>query len=773
MRWRFFLSTILMGMAIVVLRPDTAEAQLTISGCKLWFSSSTQVTDPARPERAARIEFRRTDGLPVEVLCENLQVYAREIDWEQADHRLFLRGDVVFQQGGTRIAALVGEVDTETYEGVFESATGTLQLTDRQIDRSLFGSLEPEATFTAARIEKIGPKKYVLTDATFTTCVQPSRRWQVISSKMSFTVDRYAIMRNARLEVKDVPLLYLPVFYYPIQEDDRATGFLMPGYGVGNRRGFTLSNAFFWAINRSQDLTLFHDWFSKSGQGVGAEYRYVGNDGANGDLRVHVINERAIVDELDPTRVIAPAQRSYEVRGHLVRNLPGRLRLSGRADYMTNSTTQQLYQIDFAAFTRRSRYLQGNIVGQWGRFQATAKAERNDIFYGDQISSYRTLPSLNVTAGATPIGRTKVYVGGSVDALRLSTILDLDNPSSAQSIGRVDGSVYMRGGFSLGSAITLRPQVSLRQTRWTARKDPATGVRIEEGLSRTLMEGRLDLTGPTVYRIFDTPGSRWADRLKHVVEPFASIRRISSFDRFDEVIVNDYGVDTIVGGVTQVSYGVTNTLLARVRQVEGEPVAREIARLTVSQRYYSDQRAASFDVGGTSSLGPLTSALPPPSNFTPITISLGVRPSTTVSADFSLDYDTRFNAVRSYRASTVVVQPWFDLSGSWTKQPVIPGLSGYSVPAQSLLLSTRVKKPRGGASVAYSGAFDIANSRVLQHRFGAFYNAQCCGVAVDYAVNNLSHYGLRNDKVFSLSFSLAGIGSFVNPFGVFGNNGRQ
>jgi len=40
-------------------------------------------------------------------------------------------------------------------------------------------------------------------------------------------------------------------------------------------------------------------------------------------------------------------------------------------------------------------------------------------------------------------------------------------------------------------------------------------------------------------------------------------------------------------------------------------------------------------------------------------------------------------------------------------------------------------------------------------------------------VTNLSHYGRRDDKRFSLSFSLAGIGSFVNPLGVFGNNGRQ
>lgn len=774
MRWRFFLSTILMGMAIVVLRPDTADAQFNIPGCKLWYTTSRQVTDPARPERAARVELRRTDGLPVEVLCENLQIYAREIDWEPADHRIFLRGDVVFQQGGTRIAALLGEVDTETHEGVFESATGTLQLTDRQIDRTLFGSLEPEALFTAARIEKVGPKKYVLTDATFTTCVQPSRRWQVISSKMSFTVDRYAIMRNARLEVKDVPLLYMPVFYYPIQEDDRATGFLMPSYGAGNRRGFTLSNAFFWAINRSHDVTFFHDWFSKSGQGVGAEYRNAGEQGAT-NVRVHVINEKAVYDD-DGTSLITPAQRSYEIRGNLSRQLPGRIRVTGNADFVTSAVTQQIYQTDFDAFTRRSRYFRADASGQWGLIRASATASRNDLFYGDLITSTRTLPSVNVTASQTSIasvGRSNIYVGGSLDAVRLTTMLDLDDPTTSRSIARADGNLYLNTAIAFGPALKIRPSVSVRRTEWSKRQDPASGAIVDEPISRTLLSGQVNITGPTFVKIFNTAGNRWVERLKHVIEPSASIKKVSAFDQFDAIVINDYGVDAVVGGLTQINYGISNKLLGRVRQREGEPVTRELLSLDVSQSYYTDQRAASYDQQTGFSLSPGGSLLPPPSNFSPIRISLRMTPTPTVSGSFDVDYDTQFDAVRRYNASASVTQPWLTLSSTWSKQQVIPGLPAYSAPSHSVWFSTQVRRPQRGASVAYSTAIDFANDRFLQHRLGFAYNVQCCGVAMDYSVRNLSHYGLRNDKIFSLSFNLAGIGSFVNPLGVFGNNGRQ
>ena len=36
------------------------------------------------------------------------------------------------------------------------------------------------------------------------------------------------MLTNTLFKVKGVPLLYMPIFYYPVQKDDRATGFLIP-----------------------------------------------------------------------------------------------------------------------------------------------------------------------------------------------------------------------------------------------------------------------------------------------------------------------------------------------------------------------------------------------------------------------------------------------------------------------------------------------------------------------------------------------------------------
>jgi hypothetical protein len=770
---------VVLFLFVALLWSTTASAQsMNIAGCVVDYHDILEIFKPDLLNPAAKTEdkligYRRKDGLPVEVRCPDVQLMAQEIDWDQATQVLTLRDQVVFQQGGTRIAAVRGEFNRKTQRGRFETASGTLQLTDTTTDRTLFGALEPEAYFTATLIEKIGDKTYRLTDATFTTCVQPSRRWQMMMSRLTFTVDRYATMRNARLLVKDVSVLYLPFFYYPIQEDNRATGFLMPGYGSSTYRGFTLSNAFFWAMKRNMDLTLYHDWFAKSGQGYGADYRYVGVGGA-ADVKFHMINEKSLL-AADGTEA-APARKSYRFQGNLNQTLPGRIRVQGRANFFTDVTTQQLYQSDINAFTQRTSSFGLNASGNWGRVSASAQAERTDVYNGLKAASQRTLPRVNLTVSDAAIGPTRIYVGGSLDTVSLVQLPDVDDPDTRASIFRTDGRVSMRTSVALGSALTFRPSFSARRTDWNARRDPETGARIEEPISRQLFEAQLTMSGPTFNRIFNTAGSAWLERVKHVIQPEVTIKRTSAFDKFDEVIPFESGVDLIVGGVTQISYGVRNTLMARVRQVEGASVMQELASLNVQQRYYSDQNAAKYDGLTNTSFGSENTLLPPPSNFSPWSVSLTLTPTPTIGGEFGLEYDTRFNAVRSYRASARVTQPLVELSGTWNKQQVIPGLSGYSDPryaAHTVIFNGRLKKPGGAASVSYATAVDVLNNRFLQHRFGAFYNAQCCGIAMDYVVANYSHLGFRNDKRFSLSFSLAGIGTFVNPLGVFGNNGRQ
>jgi LPS-assembly protein len=775
--YRLFLASSLVAALTIPAAP--AAAQFGPSGCKLVsfaeLGYDTPETDKSLPAGVTKkTKARGSATAPVEIRCGEVLLIARELDHFDPEDKLVARGDVVFQQVGTRITADLAEFNLKTKLGFFANASGTLQLTDKQIDKSLFSNQEPEAIFVADRIEKTGPQSYKLTNAVFSACVQPTRRWEVTASSLSFTVDKYAIMRNAVMRVKDVPMLYLPFFYYPIQEDGRATGFLMPSYGQSSFRGFTLSNAFFWAIARNMDATLYHDWFTSSGQGYGADYRFIGGQNSQGDARFYVINEKATF--ADDGTLITPGRKSYEVRGNITQSLPGRIRVQAQADYFTDVTTQQLYQVDLASFSRRARYLRAEATANYGRLRLWVQAERNDVLYGSSsIASLRHQPRTNISLAQSPLFGTKISFSASVDTTHAVRYEDVSNAASRLDMFRSDASATLRVPIRLGSALNFDSSVSVRQTDWDISKDPVTGALVDIPLTRRLVETRLRMTGPVFTRIFNTPGNGYAERFKHVIEPFITVQRTSAFNLFKQVVQLD-GVDTILGGVTSVTYGIRNSLIARVRGTDGPPEYPEVLSLDLTQTYYSDKLAAQYDQQYQTSFNNLYAYSPPPGNLSPIRLALNFSPSQDLNGRFGLEYDTKFKTVRSYTASFNTTRNLFDLNANWSKRQYIPGLIGFDNPLSAdhfLAGAVRLRRPGGGGSIGYSTTYDVLRERMLQQRFTGFFNAQCCGFAFDYAVTNLSHLGLRNDKRFSISLSLAGIGSFTNPLGVFGNNGIQ
>ena len=194
----------------------------------------------------------------IRVDCDQMQFFADYAEVNRDRGHVSARGNVLFISGGNRITASRMEFDTNARTGTFYDAYGIINLGERA-DRSMFGTQEPDAMFWGREVQKVGPRKYRINDGGFTTCVQPTPRWEVSSGTLILNLDDYAILTNSVFKVKGVPLLYLPVFYYPIQEDDRATGFLMPIYGNSTVKGQSLTIPFFWAIGRSHDATLSYE----------------------------------------------------------------------------------------------------------------------------------------------------------------------------------------------------------------------------------------------------------------------------------------------------------------------------------------------------------------------------------------------------------------------------------------------------------------------------------------------------------------------------------
>jgi len=315
--------------------PATARAQDPLAGCKGYNAQNLQLKWLEKNHAVAE----GTADAPAQIDCEDLQLMADHLESFQDDGRVVATGHVVYVSGKNRIYAERMEFNTKTRTGTFYQASGNSVLRDAP-DPGMFGTQEPDAFFWGDEIQKIGPKKYRIVRGGFTTCVQPTPRWELSAANITLTLDDYALLKNAVLKVKNVPMFYLPAFYYPIQDDNRATGFLMPIYTSSETRGQQISNQFFWAISRSQDATFFHDWFTRTGTGVGAEYRYLSGIGSGGVIRAYRLNQHQTVFEQNNSTTTLPSQTSYQVNAAVNQNLGRRLRGQG-----TVISAQQILRI--------------------------------------------------------------------------------------------------------------------------------------------------------------------------------------------------------------------------------------------------------------------------------------------------------------------------------------------------------------------------------------------------------------------------------------------
>ncbi|MEO2199498.1 MAG: hypothetical protein ABGY72_25890, partial [bacterium] len=112
---------------------------------------------------------------------ETWEFYADQVDVYGDESRLVATGSVVFTSGGGRVAAERAEFNIDDNTGTFFEARGSTALVEDVVP-SMFGTSEPEMVFWGEIMEKTGPRTYKLTRGGFTSCVQPTPRWEVKAS---------------------------------------------------------------------------------------------------------------------------------------------------------------------------------------------------------------------------------------------------------------------------------------------------------------------------------------------------------------------------------------------------------------------------------------------------------------------------------------------------------------------------------------------------------------------------------------------------------------
>ena len=755
----------------LVMFPGVAEAQQSLPGIDNIVSG--------HQEQAG--ENRYLFSRDVEMTLGDATLYADLVEIFVDQDRMVATGNVTLVQTTNRISAERAEFNYKTKLGTFWGAVG-------------FATIKPEAPrpgaivappvsgqdtdvyFQGDIVEKVGGRKYKITRGGFTTCVQPTPRWRLTSDTIILNIEHYTFLRNAIFSVKGVPMLYTPIMYYPTKKDDRATGFLIPTLGETSLRGESIHNAFFWVLDRSEDLTFMHDWFSKTGQGLGSEYRYNFGGASNGNLKAYLLNEHnATYSQDDGTTTTVPASHSYEIHGNATQFLPFGIRARGRVDYFSNITQNQSFNMNYVNAYVNQRSYGGNAIGAWGTYSMNATLDHTQYFSSATSSTTTgSWPKISFNRNERLIPGTPLYFSAGAEYASLERNgEDTTIPTSAynQDVTRLDFNPQIRFPFKKWQWFTVNSTLGWRDTyytRSTARNPDGTVVTVDQPLDRRFFTMQTQVVGPVFNRVWDTPDNQYAEKFKHTVEPFLNVVRTSSIDNFDRLILID-GTDYIVGGNTQMTYGVNNRFYAKRPSVAGQrSQPREILDVSVTQSHYSQTQASQYDIQYTTSSNTVAA-----SNFSPILITVRGMPTNELNAQTSIEIDSRYLALRQISAGG-----GYSWSGrvqtnvNWSKRAFIEQLDGFNNPlnlTQAISAQTNVHTRDNHFGGIYSFNYDVLQGTMLNQRMSAFYNSQCCGIAFEYQTFNFggvtgpSLLPIASDHRFFLSFTLAGLGNF-SPF---------
>ncbi|HEY7510150.1 MAG TPA: LPS assembly protein LptD, partial [Vicinamibacteria bacterium] len=553
-------------------------------------------------------------------------------------HRIEAENNVVFLRGEERLSGDKMSMDLSTGRGWFENA---------------LGYTSPGVFIEAKRIERVEPGVYEIEGGKFTSCAQPTPRWSFSATDATIRVDDKITARNVVMKVKQVPAFYMPFFMYPIQEDQRSSGFLFPRFGPDALRGFMVGTGFFWAMGRSFDQTFYFENYSKFGQGYGHEFRYTLQSPSNGTFRTYLFRRKQ------------DGQTGWEhdLNWAAVQSLPGKVRLSVRVQEASTIDFQEQFQDDLDLASRRNRFSTVSLQKSFGPTSLQLLANSNDTYFGldDEFIRRRQVPALILGQSPVKIARTGVVFSYDARVENLQT----GSQVRVDTYGRYDLNPRLSRPFSL-SFLQVTPEVQVRRTQYgVSDLDPAYGNQELSGppVGRQYGEASVDMRGPFFSRVLDTPGNFYSDRYKHVIGPEVTwtYRSAVQADVFSAVPIFD-GHDQIPG-TNELRYSLVQRFYSKRPGAGGRAEPYEFLNWRISQTYYANADAAQYDPSYASS--PFGAPGGDPASLSPIQSRFRFRPTRQFSANFDLEYDVNFKQLKYVSLSTNANYSRAALQASW------------------------------------------------------------------------------------------------------------
>jgi LPS-assembly protein len=763
-----------------------------------------EVTIKAR-QQEKQGDVYKLDG-DVEVSFQSYVMRAEHVTYNDANGAVEASGRVVFDGGphDAHLTAGHAKYNIKDETGTFYDVSGTFGAVVR--GRSVVLTTSNPFMIVGREVRKVDRNRYIVLHGSITSCAEQNPTWTFNSEKIDLVAGEDAKLYHSTFRLLKLPIFYFPYTMAPASAMARTSGFLLPAIGQSSTKGFIFGDSFYWAINRSSDITLGAEYFSKRGWSQTGQFRMRPSENSSLEL-----NYFGVLDRGAPVTGQDQGGEDVHLLGETSRD---HWRAAANIDYLSSFLFRQAFSETYSqavnSEVKSVAYISHNLAG----FSLNGSAERYQNFFQDQTNSFSNqikilhLPMVEVNGLEQRLFASPFLWG--MDASAGGVQLSEPGFVTANLVGRLD--VRPRIAMPLQwKGWDIRPEIALHDTLYTQKKSESAtnplGVASGNSLDRRDVEASIEVRPPVLEKVFDR--EIFGRRLKHVIEPIFTYRYTTGVNNFQNVIRFD-AMD-ILTNTSEFEYDFIQRIYGRRRSTHHDaaceaPAAaapertdksqksqpyipgmsavrprcedeskttRELLSWEVKQKYYYNQSFGGALVAGRRNVFTTTedltgiAFLDAPRNWTPVVSKLRVQTSANTDVQWQFDYDSVRGRINSSATFLEYRRGEYFFGGSHaffhlpansvtdtfgTVSPLVFNqfryLAGYGHPNKQ------------GFAGGFSAGYD-QNRNFLQ--YGAAqtsYNWDCCGLSFEF--RRLALPGVRNENQYRFAFTLANIGTFGN-----------
>ena len=644
----------------------------------------------------------------VVVTYGDLRVEADEVTFNK-DTRIVTAGEhIKFKQGDEHL-----EADQITFN--VDSKAGEL--------KNARGEIGPGFFITAEEAHRMEDGRYKLKNATVSTCCDGSRGWTMALANTTVEPNRRITARGTVFRLENVPVFYLPYVAVPSANRDRSTGFLIPSTSTSTTKGRSIGEAFYWAINRSADMTITGEYFSKRGPTAAVDFRAF------------------------PTRDSWIQVQSLFARDRLGQG--GRsARIFGYGDFgrgfhavadmnlVSSFVFRQVYEDGLNIISSPLEHSLAFATRNEPSMSTNFLYARNGVFFPDQPTVVlRKFPTVEAGFPSRPIAGLPLYFNAETSLTGLARRdAAITTPTFVE---RFDLHPTLEMPVLRSSFVDWSHRLGFRETVYTHSRQAR--LVLPDTLNRLSVEYSSSLTGPQIERDFGS----W----RHVIEPSVDTRYVGGPDRFNRTIVVD-DVD-LVTRTNEVEYAITNRFFT----------TREIFSWRIAQKYFFDPTFGGAIIPGRRNVfAPVLDITgfafaDGERRVSPVVSTMRLSTSASTSTDIQVDYDTRDHLFRAAGIAGNATRGQFGggVSYFFTRRSAI------EIPNNQLRGTfTYGNQLKPGLSTALAFSYDVQHSLFQGSTAQVSYNMNCYGLSFEVSQFNI---GARVESRFRFAFTLKDIGS--------------